>query len=260
MQVRRKAVLLLAAMSAAVLVAADDNPFVGKWKLDPSKSELTGETFTLTDAGDGAVKYSGGGESFTFTTDGKPSPGLYGRIVIVKVVNPNTWDRTTRFRGKTLAQTNQTLSDDGKTLTMVTKGTKPNGEAYESTEVYERRGDGSGMMGTWKSTEVKNPASGLMEFSAYGSDGLTLNIVDYKATCNAKLDGKDYPATGPTVPAGLTLALTKSGDRSFDMVEKVKGKPVNKSTWTVSDDGKTLTSTGSPVGVNEPTKAVYDKQ
>ena len=32
----------------------------------------------------------------------------------------------------------------------------------------------------------------------------------------AKFDGKDYAATGPTVPPGLTIAITKSGWRSVD--------------------------------------------
>jgi hypothetical protein len=74
-----------------------------------------------------------------------------------------------------------------------------------------------------------------------------------------KTDGTDAPATGPTVPDGMTLSLTKTGPRSFTLVEKIKGKPIFKVTENVSADGKTLTETGSAVGVNEPITAVYDK-
>jgi hypothetical protein len=44
------------------------------------------------------------------------------------------------------------------------------------------------------------------------------------------------------------------------MTEKIKGKPIFKATYTVSEDGKTLTEIGSPVAVNELTKAVYNRQ
>jgi hypothetical protein len=62
------------------------------------------------------------------------------------------------------------------------------------------------------------------------------------------------------VPPGLTLAIQKTGPRSFDMTEKQNGKPIFKLSFSVSDDGKTLTETGSPVGVSEKFKAVYDRQ
>ncbi len=81
-----------------------------------------------------------------------------------------------------------------------------------------------------------------------------------KATLNAKFDGKDYTPDGPTVPKGLTLALTRNGARSFRIVEKVNGKPIYKARYSVSSDGKTLTEVGMPVGQTEAETAVYDKQ
>jgi len=256
MHLQRMCVL---AFAAAAVLAAADNPFVGKWKLDPSKSDFTGQTFKYEDAGGGKVRESGGGESYTFTTDGKEHPGLYGHLISVKQVDANTWERTNRFRGKTLSTATEKVSDDGKTLTETDKGTHPDGTSFEETDVYERQGDGTGFMGTWKTKDVKG-AEGVTEIAANGADGITLIIPEMKAKCSLKLDGKDAPATGPTIPAALSLAATRTGDRSFDLVEKIKGKVVYKATWTVSDDGNTLTTVGSPPAVNEPTKAVYNKQ
>ena len=61
-------------------------------------------------------------------------------------------------------------------------------------------------------------------------DEITLTLSAIKAACHAKWDGKDYPATGPTVPDGITLALSKSGPNSFKLVQKSKGKVLGVST------------------------------
>lgn len=44
------------------------------------------------------------------------------------------------------------------------------------------------------------------------------------------------------------------------MTEKLNGKPIFKLSFTISDDGKTLTETGGAIAVNEKFKAVYDRQ
>src|SRR5579884_1938508 len=142
-------------VSAAGLLAAGDNPWVGTWKQDQSKSQLAGTTFKYEDLGGGKYRWSGGSESYWFTTDGKEHPGVTGRMVSVKPIDSNTWERTVRLNGKTLYTATQKLSDDGKTLTIETKGTMPDGKAFDDTTILERVGDGSGFMGTWKTTEVK---------------------------------------------------------------------------------------------------------
>jgi hypothetical protein len=78
--------------------------------------------------------------------------------------------------------------------------------------------------------------------------------------CEAKLDGKDYPATGPMWPAGWTCVVTKSGENGVALTWKKDGKDMYKSVLTASADGKTLTETGSAAGVNEKFTVVYDKQ
>ena len=259
MSCRRVMAGLLGLLFAGLLTAAD-NPFLGTWKLNAAKSDFTGETITFEPAGSKMVRYSSGGMSYTFTTDGKPHAGMFDRTVSVKEVDGNHWERTTMYKGKTLAKASFELSPDGKTLTEMVKGTNPDGSSFAETTVYEREGDGSGMMGKWKSKDVKEDSESILEYADNGEDGLAFILPKIKGKCLVKYDGKDYPAVGPTVPAGLTLAVTKTGDRSIEMTEKVKGKPIYKATYTVSDDGKTLTSKGSPVTVNESTTAVYDRQ
>ena len=72
--------------------------------------------------------------------------------------------------------------------------------------------------------------------------------------------GADTKATGPTIPAGMTFSAKKLDERTFEFTEKHDGKPIYKMTFKASEDGKSMTETGKPVGVDEPFMAVYDRQ
>jgi hypothetical protein len=57
-----------------------------------------------------------------------------------------------------------------------------------------------------------------------------LPIFPTPAVCEAKFDGKDYPATGPSVPPGYTRDVTENR-RAFLRDD-------SESTFTASPDGK----------------------
>jgi len=245
-------------------LTAADNPFTGTWKLDMSKSDFTGETIRYQGFKANMVRYTGGGETYTFTTDGQPHPGLFGRIVSVKQIDTHTWQRTTEFKGKILSETTLALSLDGNTLTETSRGTRPDRSSFENTEVYDRVGEGSGilggMLGVWRSKSAKEASSSFLEFADNGTKGIAFVVRQTDGKCLLTFDGRNYPFTGPTLPDDLTLSATRTGDRSFEMTEKIKSKPIYKASYTVSDDGKTLTVVGSPARVVERTKAVYVRQ
>jgi hypothetical protein len=100
----------------------------------------------------------------------------------------------------------------------------------------------------------------VIEFAASGPDGISWILPEIKAKLDLTFDGKDVAPVGPTVPAGLTIAATKNGPRSFSFVEKMNGKPLAKGTMSVSHDGKTLTDTSSAMNEKNQRTAVYDKQ
>jgi hypothetical protein len=62
------------------------------------------------------------------------------------------------------------------------------------------------------------------------------------------------------VPPGFTLAVKKTGPRSFEMSEKQNGKALFTSVFSVSANGKTLTETATTLSTNEKIKVVYDRQ
>jgi hypothetical protein len=255
------ATLCLFALLGTGSLAAAANPFDGIWKLDQQKSHLTGDTMTFADAGSGTIKFSALGMSYTFKTDGKEYPALFGNTAAWKQVDKSTWEETIYKKSGTVLSTDTLkLSADGRTLTVESKGTKPSGESFDNTSIYQRMSGQGRLVGTWKSKAVKISSPATLKFKTSGENGMTLNIPDFKATCEAKFDGKDYPATGPTVPDGLTLALTRTGPHSFRMVQKLKGKPLFTDRFTVSADGKSMTDLSRPVAVNEPATLVYEKQ
>ncbi len=241
-------------------LAAAENPFAGTWKLNPAKSKFTGTTMKFERTSSGEIRWSGEGQTYTFKVDGKEYPGPFGFSVAWKQVDDHNWETTNKIKGTLVSTGTSKLSPDGKTMTITSRGTRPNGESFEDTSVYERTSGESGLLGAWKSKEVKISAPGTMKITPAGDDGINWEFVEFKATCNVKFDGEDYPCTGPTLPAGLTLALKRAGPRSFEYTEKQNGKPLFTGRSTVSEDGRTLTDNGRPVTVNEPTTAVYERQ
>jgi hypothetical protein len=259
MRIRMGAVLVLLLAFGGGLAAAE-NPFAGTWKLNPAKSKLTGDTMKFEKTPSGAIRASASGVSYTFNVDGKEYKGAFGEAIVWKQIDDHTWETTYKQKGILLSTDTSKLSADGKTLTVVSKGTKPSGATFQDTIVYERISGDKGLLGGWRDKAVKISSPMIMEIKPSGPDGLLFTSVGYKWTCDAKFDGKDYEVTGPTVPAGIAVTLKHTGPRSFEMLTKQNGKPLSRDTYTVSPDGHTLTDAGSAVAVNEPYTQVFERQ
>jgi hypothetical protein len=78
-------------------------------------------------------------------------------------------------------------------------------------------------------------------------------------TCDAKLDGKDYPCTGPMMPQGFTIVTKNAPPRSLDITVRKDGKEFFKATYTVAADGKSMTETGGAVANTEKFKITFDR-
>jgi hypothetical protein len=248
------------ALAAPALVAAADPPYAGKWKMNPAKSDFGQTTITYEQLPSGEMQATSSGQSFKFKMDGKDYPAWFGNEAAWTSLSPTSWQTVWKLKGKVLATDTLTLSADGNTLTVNTKGTKPNGEAIDDTLVSERVSGGPGLAGKWKTKNMKSSSPNVLEFAPSGTDGLAFKIVDMGLSCDAKLDGKDHPCSGPTLGPGWTVAFKSEGPRGLNMTVKNTGKAVFQISYTVSADGKTLTENGTATGTTEKTKVVYDKQ
>jgi hypothetical protein len=263
---RRTCALVAVAILAGVgpLVAqsekAGDLPYAGRWKLNIAKSDFGETTATYAKAGSDEMQFTTAGQTYKFRVDGKDYPSIFGRTSAWKQIDANTWETIIKQDGTLISTDTTKLSADGKTMTVHSKGPKPAGGTFEQTTVYERISGGPGLEGKWKTKNMQSSAPTVLDLQPSGSDGLVINIPDFKINVDLKFDGKDYPATGPGVPPGLTLAIKKTGPRSFDLLEKMNGKPIFNLSFALSADGNTLIETGGAPGVDEKFKAVYERQ
>ena len=247
------------ALTAAGVLAAD-LPYSGKWKLNVAKSDFGETTVTYEQLAGSEIKVTADGLSYTFKADGKEYSTPWGTTAAWKSVDATTWETINHANAKLIGTDTLKLAADGKTLTVTSKNMKATGETSNETVVFQRVSGGPGLAGKWKTANVKVSSPGILEVAAKGVDGLTLTYVDQNGVCDAKLDGKDYPATGPMWPSGWTCAVSRNGERAFDVTWKKDGKSLYKSTFSASADAKTLTETGGAVGTTEKIKAIYDRQ
>ena len=152
--------VLLAAVVAAAYplvssAAESTDSLVGSWQLNLSKSTFdpgpgpkgqmriyshAGDTEKLTARGIGAdgkptlVQYSA-------RYDGKDYPitgSSGGDLIALKRIDDLTTESTQKRVGKPVIVATRTVSPDGKTLTVITKGTAPSGEKLNHRMVFEK--------------------------------------------------------------------------------------------------------------------------
>jgi hypothetical protein len=151
---------LLCALTASLLISGvsalgqSNDPLIGSWTLDRGKSTFNPDTtlqsrtleFTAKDGGIAFVQrtVTANGNTvqidFEAKFDGKDVPisGSQLDTVALKRVDANTIERTGKIKGQTVETVTMTLSNGGKTLTIVTKGSI-DGQDYDSTQVYEKQ-------------------------------------------------------------------------------------------------------------------------
>lgn len=249
--------LFIVSLCCATSAAFAQNPFAGTWKVDYSKSHVTGQTFSFTSEGNGQVKMTEGTNSYTFTPNGSQTHDPEGDMVKWQQLDNHNWKSFTQ-EGDIVVTDTYTLSGDEKTLTESMSGTRPNGQQIDEKIAFARVTPGKGFFGKWKSTNMENNSPTTAKIDADGDNGIVWHIPELKAYVKLNFDGTEATPVGPTVPKGLTLSAKKISPRSFALTEKLNGKVLFRGRYTVSADGNTMTEVGSAPG-SAPVKVVYQK-
>jgi hypothetical protein len=236
---------------------AADLPYVGKWKVNLAKSDFGQTTSTFEKLPGDEWQATAFGVTYKFKMDGKDYPDSMGGTAAWKAVDANTWEVVAKANGKVTETDTFKLSADSKTLTDTAKQMKADGGTLDSTSVYERVSGDRSLAGKWKTKKVSG-ASGMVEMTASGPDGLSFKDLDMGMSCDGKLDGKDYPCTGPMLPPGFTVAM-KNNSRSLDVTVKKDGKAIFQATYTVAADNKSMTEIGTPASGGDKMKIVLDR-
>ena len=255
--------LCFACLIAATSQAADES-FIGKWKLNLSKSKLA-DQMTIAPAGANryTLTFAGVGDTETLVADGTDQPGVLGGSISITIKAPSNWKIVRKQGGRAVLTANWKLSDDGKTLTDTFIGNQPDGSTSRINLVYKRAegsASKSGIPGTWETTEEKMDTAYELEIRPYEGDGLTFQVSGGGPATNVKFDGKDYPPATASPVAGSTTSARRLDDHSIELTKKLKGRIMETRGITVSSDRKTLTMTRHLVDQRVPNILIFDRQ
>ena len=148
------AILLL---SLACVLLAQGDPFLGTWKLNGAKSKFIpgparkSETRMVVSGPNGMkvsvkrINGDGSTQEFEYTSnlDNKTYPivgdGPEGAdSIAANLAAPNTIHSTLKKGGKAIATATLSVSADGKTLTITSKGIQADGKQFSNVAVYDK--------------------------------------------------------------------------------------------------------------------------
>jgi hypothetical protein len=241
--------ILLAAGLTIGAACAADSPFIGNWKLDPSKSRLPDE-MTVADRGHNTYAFDFGAGAETIVVDGRDQPGYGGTLLSVKPAAPDTWIVTRKKDGALQLTATWKLSKDGRTLRDYFRGA-----TLSMDYVYERAGAGSGFAGDWRSIKETMNTPLLMQVAAFQGDGLSFITPAQHVTRNVRFDGKDYPGAA----AGTSSSARRVDERTLIITNKAAGTVSDTREVQLSPDRKTLTMTVHIPGRAAPNVMVFGR-
>lgn len=250
--------LLMACLGVATSWAAD-SPFVGKWKLNPSRSKLSDEMKVERVSGNKYAFDFGAGDPETIVTDGTDQPGNSATTLAVTAEGPNQWKVLRKKDGLAIITATWELSQDGNTLTDHLTSTSSNGTKSSLDYVYDRTAGTAGFAGTWESDSVQVNSVFEFQIEPYEEDGLSFINPAQQTTRRIKFDGKDYPGSGPGVPKGFTTSGHRVSGQTMQLTDKLAGKIVDTRQLDLSADLKTLTMTIRTVNHNKPSILVFER-
>jgi hypothetical protein len=271
MLIRVFQLLLVVCLTSSVWAAND--PFLGKWKVNPSKSKLNDEMkVEVVGANRYAITF-GPGQVDTVAADGTDQPALSGSTLSITVKGPHSWEVVRRMKGRMLIRADWTLSEDGKTLhdaftqylpdgmTLFSQPL-PSGSALLLPYVYERSAGNSGFPGTWDSESAKVKAGIELEVQPDGSDGLSFKRSDEEAVHRIQLDGQDHPDVDVNgADKGAAYSGRRVNARSLEIAYKSEGRITSTRHIELSLDLKTLTETEYLLGQSRPKSVlVFDRE
>jgi hypothetical protein len=172
-------------------------------------------------------------------TDQKLTGHNYDTLA-VRILDCNSIEFTMKKAGKPTFVCTETVSPDGQTMTEEFTNTME-AETVAGKAGFTRVSKGPigshALSGEWQMQTVKN-ATRAGTLTTIQSTGSGMKVSDGSQSYDAKVDGKDYPASWD--PAHSTVSLKLIDDYTLEETGKVGGKVVGQTRRTVSRDGKSM--------------------
>ena len=151
---------------------AANDPFIGKWKVNPGKSKMTDEMKVEAAGANKYVITFQPGAVDTIVADGTDQPASAGSTLSITAKGPNNWTVVRKKDGRMLLTAEWTLSADGKTLVDEFTGYESDGTKTTTHFVYARTAGSSGFAGTWDCDNAK-PDAGNGRWTRFNRSRLT---------------------------------------------------------------------------------------
>lgn len=250
------AVVAGATVIAATGIWTANDPFVGKWKLNVSRSTIV-DQMVVEVAGPNKYTFRfEGGPPETILADGTDQTGLPGTTLSVKVDDSGTLKVVRKQGGRIVVSAVWKLSEDGRILHDAFTGMQSDGPAVTTNYVYKRMSGTSGFAGNWESTTEPLGLKFELQIEPYGGEGLS--FVRQGSVKNITFDGQDHAVASAT--AGATVSGRRQSERALAYTDKNGGKVVDTQALTLSPDGKTLTISVHRTGQVIPAVFVFARE
>jgi len=238
---------------------AAESPFIGEWKLDPSKTRMPDEMKVQNKGGNKYAFDFGGGDE-TIVVDGTDQAGCCGTLLSVKPEAGDTWIVERKKDGRLLLRATWKLARDGSTLTDYYREFESDGSTHSMDYVYQRTGEGSGFAADWQSIKETMNSPYLIEVKKFEGDGLSFITPSDHRTINIKFDGKDYPNEGSGALPGDASSVQRVNERTLVVTNKANGRVMENEEIGLSDDLKTLTITRRIPARDKPIVMVFERK
>ena len=252
--------ILPAVCLATGMASATESPFIGDWRLDPSKSRMPDEMKVENKGGNKYVLDFGVGIPEPIVVDGTEQLGLGGTLLSVKAEAPDTWIVERKKDDRLLLKATWKLSKDGSTLTDYFREFESDGSTLSMDYVYQRTGGGSGFAADWQSIKETMNSPFLIQVKEFQSGGLSFITPSENKTKNVKFDGKDYPNEGSNADRHASSSTRLVDERTLVITDKTDGKVTDTEAIGLSADLKTLTITIHVPGRDKPNVMVFERK
>ena len=231
------------------------DPFVGKWKLDVSRSTIV-DRMRVQSVGPNRYAFNfEGGPTETILADGTDQPGMSGTTLSVKAENGRTLKIVRKEDGRIVASATWKLSEDGRTLHDAFTNVQPDGSTLTVDYVYRRVSGTSGFAGAWESTTKPVGLKFELGIEPYESKGLS--FVSSGSVKSITFDGRYHAVPG--AKEGVTASGRRRGARAMEYTESNGGKVERTRQFALSPDGRTLTETLRTTGQATPDVFVFER-
>jgi hypothetical protein len=227
----------LSFMALALPGMAQNNPWNGSWKMDPSTLKYDGPTVTIATDADGYTITRGGKADPKVVCDGKPNPPVDGTVTTCTKTETGYALENTRD-GKRVSKVKVEISPDGKTRTRTVEVFPSGRSPFTMTLVSKRLSGGDGAPVVWKETSFnESQDTGVLTILVKG-DSVDFKETDDDKPVTCKLDG-----TPTTVSGTRTMSVKLEGPRTLKVTYSDHGKVQRENTFVLSPNGKTVTET-----------------